>query len=155
MREGRSEKQIGKKGLSNHRWIVGGKLAFVLNKFGLVVAWDCDTANVYDARFQPMIAQFEDKMIILADSSLHAKEGDPTNLKICPRGTWNVRMVVETVLSMLTNVCHFKKVGHRVWEYFKARPAFMMAAFNVLAQWYGLQPDENGFVPLSIAEFSL
>jgi hypothetical protein len=29
------------------------------------------------------------------------------------------------------------------------------AAFNILAQWYGLQPDENGFVPLSIAEFSL
>jgi len=34
MREGRSEKQIGKKGKSNHRWIVGGKLGFVLNKFG-------------------------------------------------------------------------------------------------------------------------
>jgi hypothetical protein len=31
MREGRSPKQMGKKGKSNHRWIVGGKLAFVLN----------------------------------------------------------------------------------------------------------------------------
>jgi hypothetical protein len=31
MREGRSPNQIGKKGKSNHRWIVGGKLAFVLN----------------------------------------------------------------------------------------------------------------------------
>ena len=26
MREGRSPQQIGRKGLSNHRWIVGGKL---------------------------------------------------------------------------------------------------------------------------------
>jgi hypothetical protein len=26
MREGRSPQQIGRKGLSNHRWMVGGKL---------------------------------------------------------------------------------------------------------------------------------
>jgi hypothetical protein len=30
-----------------------------------------------------------------------------------------------------------------------------MAAFNLLVQWYGLRPDEHGFVHLSIAEFSL
>ncbi len=34
--QGRSERQIGKKGFSNHRWIVGGKLCFVLNQLGLV-----------------------------------------------------------------------------------------------------------------------
>ena len=44
-REGRSEKQIGKKGLSNKRWIVGGKLCLLLNNIGLVVGWDVDTAN--------------------------------------------------------------------------------------------------------------
>jgi hypothetical protein len=38
---------------------------------------------------------------------------------------------------------------------FRARLAFTMSAFNILAQWHGLQPDENGFVRLSIAEFSL
>jgi hypothetical protein len=64
-------------------------------------------------------------------------------------------MIVETMLSMLTTVCHFKRVTHRTWEYFKARLAFTMAAFNLLVQWYGLQPDENGFIHLSIAEFSL
>ena len=46
MREGRSPQQIGRKGLSNHRWIVGGKLCLLLNQYGLVVAWACDTANV-------------------------------------------------------------------------------------------------------------
>ena len=155
MREGRSEKQIGKKGKSNHRWIVGGKLGFVLNKLGLVVDWDCATANVYDATFQPLIAQFQEEMIVLADSNFHARAGDPSNLKICPRGTWNVRMLIETVLSMLTRMWHFKKVTHRVWKYFQARLAFTMAAFNVLAQWRGLQPDQNGFVHLSILEFCL
>ena len=99
MREGRSSQQIGRKGLSNHRWIVGGKL--------------------------------------------------------CQRGEWQDRMLVETVLSMLTLITHFKKVMHRVWTYFHARLAFTMAAFNVLVQWHGFQPNASGFVPLSMAEFSL
>jgi len=43
------------------------------------------------------------------------------HLKLCPRGEWEDRMLVETVLSMLTVVCHFKKVMHRVWAYFQAR----------------------------------
>src|SRR6266478_3260772 len=35
MREGRSPQQIGRKGLSNHRWIVGGKLCLLLNQWGI------------------------------------------------------------------------------------------------------------------------
>ncbi len=46
-------------------------------------------------------------------------------------------------------------VMHRVWAYFQARLAFTMAAFNVLVQWHGFQPTASGFVPLSLAEFSL
>lgn len=155
IREGRSENQIGKKGKSNHRWIVGGKLCLILDQFGLVVDWDCDTANVHDSTFQPLIRKFEDQMIIFGDSGFHSAEGDPSNLKICERGTWNNRMLIETVLSMLTLVNHFKKVMHRGWEYFQARLAFTVVMFNVLVQWHGLQPDEYGFVSLSIAEFSL
>jgi hypothetical protein len=36
MREGRSAQQIGRKGKSNHRWIVGGKLCLLLNHLGSV-----------------------------------------------------------------------------------------------------------------------
>lgn len=32
IREGRSDQQMGKKGKSNHRWIVGGKLCLILNQ---------------------------------------------------------------------------------------------------------------------------
>ena len=64
-------------------------------------------------------------------------------------------MIVETVLSMLTTVCHFKKISHRVWDYFRARLGFTMAAFNLLVQLHGLEPDEKGRIHLSIAEFSL
>ena len=155
MREGRSPHQIGKKGKSNYRWIVGGKLGFVLNQWGLVTAWDCTTPNVHDSVFQPLIRQYEEQKIVLTDTHFHAKTGDPSNLKVCPRGTWNVRMVVESVLAMLTTVCHFKKVGHRVWKYFQARLAFTLASFNFLVQWHGFQPDVEGILHLSIAEFSL
>ena len=115
MREGRSPQQIGRKGLSNHRWIVGGKLCLLLNQWGLIVGWACATANVADNTFQWLVRQFEDQMIVLSDTAFHAAEDDPTNLKLCQRGEWENRMLVETVLSMLTLVCHFKKVMHRGW----------------------------------------
>lgn len=155
VREGRSPAQIGKKGLSCRRWIVGGKLAFVLNHLGYIVGWDCSTANTHDKHFRALIEQFDGEMVILSDTGFHAAEGDPPNLKVCKKGNWNVRMLVETVLSMLTTVCHFKKVGHRVWAYFEARLAFTMALFNLLVQWYPPDIDQNGTVHLSIAEFSL
>lgn len=155
-REGRSPQQIGKKGLSNKRWIVGGKLCLLLNHVGLIVDWDVDTANVYDgSAFQHLVDQVADAMLVFADPEFVKQGWQPTNLKICPKGTWNDRMLIETVLSMLTVVCHFKKVGHRVWDYFKSRVGYTLALFNILVQWHGLQPDEDGFVQLSIAEFSL
>ena len=154
MREGRSPAQIGKKGKSTHRWIVGGKLCFILNQWGLICAWDCATANVHDAHFQPLLAQCAEQMIVLTDTGFHAKTGDPANMKVCPRGSWNTRMLVETVLSRLTTVFHTKKMGHRVWAYFRARVAWTMAAFNLLARW-GMEIDKDDMVRLSIAEFSL
>lgn len=154
-REGRSEAQIGRKGKSNLRWIVGVKLCFVLNRFGLVVDWDMDTANVSDKTFQPLIAKFDERMLVLTDPGFHAKDGDPPNLKVCPRGTWNGRMVVESVLSMLTGTCQIKKVAHRLWPYLKARLAFCLAAFNLCVQWQGLCPDESELVRLNMAQFTL
>jgi hypothetical protein len=154
MREGRSPAQLGKQGKSNPRWIVGGKLGFVVNQWGLICAWDCATANVHDTHFQPLIAQFDTIMIVLTDTGFHAKTGDPANMKVCPRGTWNTRMVVETVLSMRTTVCHCKQMHHRVWAYCRAHVAWIMAVFNLLAQWT-LEVDDNDMIHFSIAECSL
>jgi hypothetical protein len=120
-----------------------------------VVGWDCAAANVADNAFQWLIRQVDGRMIVLSDTAFHAAEGDPANLKLCQRGEWEDRILVETVLSMLTVVCHLKKVMHRGWAYFHARLAFTMAAFNVSVQWHGFEPNASGFVPLSIAEFGL
>jgi hypothetical protein len=101
------------------------------------------------------VRQCEERMIVLSDTAFHAAEGDPSNLTLCPRGEREDRMLIVTVLLMLTVVLHFKKVMHRGWAYFQARLAFTMAACNVLVQWHGLQPNASGFVPLSMTEFSL
>lgn len=45
--------------------IDGGKLGFVLNQFGLITDWACDTANVCDNRFQPLIEQYNEIMVVL------------------------------------------------------------------------------------------
>ena len=39
-REDRADRQIGGKGRSNHRWIVGATFAYVLTHYGVVVARD-------------------------------------------------------------------------------------------------------------------
>src|SRR2546427_7242731 len=93
MREGRSPQQIGRKGLSNHRWIVGGKLCLLLNQWGLIVGWACATANVADPTFQGLVRQVEEQMIVLSDTAFHAAEGDPTNLKLCQRSAWQDRLL--------------------------------------------------------------
>jgi hypothetical protein len=120
----------------------------------LICAWDCATANVHATHFQPLLAQCADTMIVLTDTGFHAQTGDPVNMQVCPRGSWNTRMLVETVVSRLTTVFQSTTVGHRVWAYFHARLAWMMAAVNLLARW-GLERDEHDMVRLSLAEFSL
>jgi hypothetical protein len=155
-REGRSEGQIGKKGKSNTRWIVGGKLCFILDHLGRIVDWACDTANVHDgSAFQQLVDKFANEMVIFSDVGFAKVDWQPPNLRLCQRGEWNVRMVVETVLSMLTYVCQFKHMAHKAWRYFETHVGFTLALFNLLIQWHGFTPDETGFVPLSIAEFSL
>ena len=81
-REGRSPKQIGKKGLSNKRWIVGGKLCLLLNHIGLVVDWDVDTANVYDgSAFQHLVDAVAEEMLVFADPHFAKAGWNPPNLE--------------------------------------------------------------------------
>jgi len=71
-------------------------------------------------------------MIALSDEGFYAKDGDSPNLKFCHCGTRNIRMLVETVLSIFTQVCHLKKMLHQQGVYLQAPLTFTPAAFNVL-----------------------
>jgi hypothetical protein len=147
-REGRSPGQIGKKGKSNWRWIVGAKLGLLLNGQGQVVDWQCATANVYDAAFHPLLEKVQQQMIVLCDRGFYSHKGNPLNLKVCKRNTWNERMVVETVFSLFTRVLHLKKVAHRSWAGLRTRLAYAVTAFNLCTSW-------TGQVKISLAEFAL
>jgi hypothetical protein len=154
-RENAADRQIGAKGYANHRWIVGAKWTYIVNQYGLVVAWDYAAAKVHDTAFQSLIAEFQDEMIVLGDTGFHAAASDPPNLLVCQRGTRNVRMVIETVVSMLTTVCRLTKLSHRTWPALAARLGYTLALFNLLVQWDGFPADADGNVHLSIAQFSL
>ena len=148
-------KRIGKKGFASWKWIVGGKFCLLTNKFGLVTDWQVKTANVSDQEFLPLVEAVSEKMIVLADTGFRRKIDQPENLKICRRGEWNDRMLIETVFSLLSQVCKLKHLRQRVWAYFEMRLAFTVALFNLLQQWNGLNFDEYGVSHLSLAEFSL
>ncbi len=101
------------------------------------------------------ITLFNDEAVILADLGFRAKNNNPDNLKLCRKGTWNERMVVETTFSLLTVVCHAKKMFHRRLPQLEARFAYMAAMFNTLVRLSrALDPQPDPF-KISIARFSL
>jgi hypothetical protein len=171
-REGRSPKQIGRKGntqrVPDGRWIVGVKFCPVINSRGQIVDWDivdwdAEGANVHDSLFQDrMLTLYESGergMGLYVDSGFHkspGRGGDRANLKVCQRGGCNLRMLVETLFSQLTGVMGLKKIGERAWASVEARLGFVAAAYNLLISWGGrLVTDESGYVRLGIAEFAL
>jgi hypothetical protein len=164
LRLGRSTRQIGRRGKCARRWIAGVKLGLVVNCRGEVCAWDADQAMAYDAdAFGHLIGRFTDRMIVLADSNFHKspfhradyeQDPDPPNLKLCPRGKWEERRLIETVLSMISGgngsgVCALKRVTERCWANLMAHLGAAVAAFNVLIGWFPGEPQ------LAIARFSL
>ena len=64
-------------------------------------------------------------------------------------------MTVETAFAMMSVEWGCKAQRHRAWERFEAHLAYAMAGFNISAQWNGLEPDAQGCVHLSIAQFTL
>lgn len=157
VREGRSEQQVGKKGKSNRRWIVGIKLCWLVNDRGEVVAWDWNTANVHDQTFRPVAHQFDETTIVLSDFGFKKAGEAAPNLKFCEHKTWSERMIVETMLSLVTRVCHLKHLPQRVAVYLETHLTFVSALFNLLLALNRLfepdaSPDDR---LLKIAQYAL
>src|SRR5579859_117754 len=155
IREGRSKQQYGRKSKDKGRWTVGVKRCWVLNQVGHGCAWIWDPLNRPDQDFLPFLAEYDEEAIILADWGFRWADGLPDNVKLCKKGTWHDRMMVETSFSLLTVVCQAKKIFHRAEAYIETRLAYTVAMFNVcLALFHRLHPDQPPF-KMSIAEFSL
>jgi hypothetical protein len=155
IREGRSKQQYGGKNRDKGRWSIGVKMAWIVNTFGQVCGWIWDKMNYPDNDFLDFLEEYDGQAIMLTDLGFRCKDGVPDNVKLCTKGTWNDRMVIETIFSLLTVVCKAKKIHHRVEAYIETRLAYTAAMFNVwLRLFHDLHPDESQF-KISIAEFSL
>lgn len=111
--------------------------------------------NCADKSLLDFFAEYHQEAILLAGFGLRCADGLPNNVKICKKGAWNDRMLVETSFSLLTVVCHAKKFHHRLGTYIEARLAYTLAMFNVcLKLFHQLHPDESPF-KMSMAVFSL
>jgi hypothetical protein len=155
IRQGRSDQQMGRKNKDKGRWSIGVKLCWLVNTYGRVVGWQWATMNSPDQDFYELINDPHETSIVLADLGFRSKDGVPDNLKLCPKGTWNERMAIETIFSMLTVICKAKKMHHRVQAYLEARLTYLAAMFNVLLDLFHLLHPETDPYKLSIAEFSL
>ncbi len=131
-REGRSDQQIGRKGKSNGRWIVGIKLGWLIDDHGYVVNWGWDTANAPDNVFRDIATDYDGQTIALSDNGFRETGSPQQNVKYCDRGTWNERFTIETNLSWVTELFHAKKMYHRVTEHLVARLGYMAALLNCL-----------------------
>lgn len=131
-REGRSRQQLGRKGKSNGRWIVGIKVAWLINNQGQVVNWGWDTAAAPDNVFRDIATRYDGQTITLCDLGLRETGAPQKNLKYCEKGTWNERFTIETDLSWVTELFHAKKLYHRVREHLVARLRYLAALINCL-----------------------
>jgi len=154
IREGRSAAQLGRKGRDKGRWMLGVRLGWMLDHTGQGVEGYWPPMHVPDKAFNALAATVDDQTITLADLGFRDKDGIPANVKLCPKGTWNERLIVETAFSMLTLVCPTKKCFHRLADYLWSHCAYLAAMFNVLNTLFRqlFPKDERR---MSIAEFSL
>ena len=119
------------------RWIVGIKLAWLLNREGRVVGWQWDTAEAPDNTFRGLATMYDGQTIALCDNGFREADAPQKNLKYCARGTWNERFTIETNLSWVTEVFNAKKMYHRATEHLTARLDYMAALLNCLLEITG------------------
>ena len=146
-REGRSRRQVGRKGKSNGRWIVALKVAWLVNNEGAVVSWAWDTADAPDNAFREVGLAQDGRSIVLCDNGFRMRGEDNHNLKICSRGSWNERYDIEVDFSWLTELLHAKKLYHRAEHHIVRRLAYLAALMNCLLK---LTPTKRSLAMFAI-----
>lgn len=133
-RQGRSEHQVGEKGISNGQWYVGIKFCPLLNLNGRICDWDAEGASLYDGDFQRMLSEHPNEPK-LVDSTFHIspkRGGDCENLIICQKGQRNYRMIIETLFSGWVGILGMKSIRERIWPGIESHLAFACATWNLV-----------------------
>ncbi len=145
-------KQMGKlydKGKSNHRWIIGRKIAVTINGNLEIVELSDATDNVHDGVFDD--DHKRDDSITLTDQGFKKKEGTPATFKICKRGRWNDRMDIETIYSLWTRMCNLKRSFHRTIKGFQAKMSYLIPLQNIIVNLN----EQLGFGRMSLVQWSI
>ena len=79
------------------------------------------------------------------------------NFRFCMDKSWSECMIVETMLSLLTRVCHLKHLPQRLPIYLETHLTFVSALFNLLLALNRLlEPDAaSDDRLLKIAQYAL
>ena len=131
-REGRSAAQLGRKGKSNGRWIIGVQWAVLINQRGAMVDWWWDTANEQDHTFRELVTMYHDETIAFRDLGFRKKDAAAENVHDGHKGEWNDRYLIECIFRWMTEKFHAKQIFHRVDEYVETRLRALAAAFKIL-----------------------
>ena len=75
-------------------------------------------------------------------------------MKLYLKGTWNDRIMIETIFSLLKVVCLGKKMVHRTVAHLEASLTRTVAVLNVLPHLFW-QLHSHDVFKLSIAAFSI
>jgi hypothetical protein len=135
------------------RWLIGVRSGWLVNAAGQIVNWGWQPSMWRgDQAFFVLLEVAPASMPVLTDSGFRQAGGIPANVTLCQRGEHNERMVVETVLALLTRVCGLKQLFHRSKAALSARLGYVAALYNSLLQ-LAWQNTEGR--PLAIAQFSL
>jgi hypothetical protein len=132
IREGRMAQQVGCKGRDKGRYTTGIRLWWLLNDAEKVVEWHWLPLDRPDKDFEPLAAAFDGGVTILTNQGFRDKNGLPRNLKLCPKGTWNERMIVETAFSITTVVSGQEARSSSCRSSLVALRAYLAAMFDVV-----------------------
>lgn len=98
-REGRRPQHVGKKGISNGRWIIGVNVGWLIKNAGKIVMWPWDTANVSDRACRDLALAYNHETIVVCDDGFRERGASHENMLFCAKGTWNERYMIETDVS--------------------------------------------------------
>jgi hypothetical protein len=85
IREGRSKRQIGRKGKDKGRWSIGVRLWWLLDEAGRVVEGYWLPLDRPDKDFNPLAAYYAHDSIVLTDLGFHDKDGVPLTSNCVPK----------------------------------------------------------------------
>lgn len=129
------------------RWLVGVRSAWLVNAYGGIVhcGWQ-PVRERGDAAFFALLDDVPTSCRVLVDG------GVPSNVHLCQRGEHNERMIVETVLSLLTRVGGLKHLLHRSRAALTMHLSYVAAMFNTVLK---IQQAQSRSPRLSLADFTL